>query len=272
MHINSRDKTVVVAVMTSTSLQVPQQGEALPFFGTVPQRVHLATFASDHWISALGRIRSECAASGFIDVFRQYTYDDLRADTEFWGKHGAFIERSGRGRGYWIWKPHIILHALSLMDDGEILVYADAGCSIKVSGAERFNKYLEILRTDRNGIFAFSSEHPIYKWTKMSTIKALDGDAIMTMNGVIGTALIIRKCTTSVRIIQQWMDACERYELVDDSPSVLPNHPEFKDHRHDQAILSLILRREGCYTTLDNETWTWPHWDGRMPIWAARAR
>jgi hypothetical protein len=158
------------------------------------------------------------------------------------------------------------------MDDGEILIYADAGCSIKASGAARFNQYLEILRTSPHGILAFNSEHPMYKWTKMDTVKALGGESIIDMPGVIATALIIRKCDTSVRIIKQWMSLCERYELLDDSPSVVENHPEFIEHRHDQSILSLLLRLEGSYVTLDNETWTYPTWDARMPIWAARAR
>ncbi len=238
----------------------------------VRPRVYLASFASDHWVNALARLRAECKASGFIDVFHQYIYDDLQADPVFWRKNGEFIETNSRGRGYWIWKPHVILHSLSLMRDGEILVYADAGCSIKASGADRFKKYLEIARTTPDGIVAFNNEHPNYKWTKMDTIKALGAEAVMDMDGVIGTAIIIRKCTTSVRIMQQWLWLCENYHLLDDSPSVAPNHPEFIEHRHDQSILSLLLRMEGCYVTLDNETWTYPNWDARMPIWAARAR
>jgi hypothetical protein len=33
--------------------------------------------------------------------------------------------------------------------------------------------------------------------------------------------------------------------LIDDSPSVFPNHPEFREHRHDQAILTTLAYREG---------------------------
>ncbi len=245
--------------MSDTSLQV------LP-------RVYLASFASDHWVNALARLRAESKACGFIDVFHQYLYDDLRADAAFWAAHGAFIEKNARGRGYWIWKPHIILHSLSLMNDGDILVYADAGCSIKASGAARFQKYLEVVRTTPHGILAFSSEHSMRKWTKMDTVKALGAESILHMNGVIATSLIIRKCDASLRIIKQWMSYCERYELLDDSPSVTPNHTDFIEHKHDQSILSLLLRLHGCYVTLDNETWTYPNWDARMPIWAARAR
>lgn len=258
--------------MSDTSTQIVQQEPLLPNQSETKHRVHLSSFASDRWVNALTRLRTECNACNYIDVFHQYLYEDLQADRVFWEKHGAFIEHNPRGRGYWIWKPHIILHSLSLMADGDILVYADAGCSIKASGAARFKKYLEVLHTSPHGILSFSSEHPMHKWTKMDTVKALGGESIISMNGVIATSLIIRKCETSVRIMQQWMSLCEQYELLDDSPSVSANHSEFIEHKHDQSILSLLLRLQGCYVTLDNETWTYPDWDDQMPIWAARAR
>lgn len=33
--------------------------------------------------------------------------------------------------------------------------------------------------------------------------------------------------------------------LIDDSPSLVMNHPEFREHRHDQAILTTLAYREG---------------------------
>ncbi len=238
----------------------------------VNPRVYLAAFASDRWIPALARIRADCKRSGFVDVFHQYTLDDLRSDPVFWSTHGTFIKENPRGRGYWIWKPHVILHSLSHMAEGDILIYADAGCTIHSTGAERFKKYVEILRTSPHGILAFSSEHPMHKWTKADTIKALGAESIADMNGVIATAIILRKCDTSERLIRHWMHLCAHYHLLDDSPSLTPNHPEFIEHKHDQAIFSLLVRQAGCYVTLDNETWTYPNWDEQMPIWAARAR
>jgi hypothetical protein len=35
----------------------------------------------------------------------------------------------------------------------------------------------------------------------------------------------------------------------------LPNYPEFRDHRHDQAILSLLARREGVSLIPDISQW-----------------
>lgn len=49
------------------------------------------------------------------------------------------------------------------------------------------------------------------------------------------------------RFVKEWLDCCllEGGRLIDDSPSLLPNHPEFREHRHDQAILTTLAYREG---------------------------
>lgn len=38
-----------------------------------------------------------------------------------------------RGGGYWTWKPDIIYTAMQQMQDGDILVYCDAGCTLQQS-------------------------------------------------------------------------------------------------------------------------------------------
>lgn len=49
------------------------------------------------------------------------------------------------------------------------------------------------------------------------------------------------------KFVKEWLHWClfEGGRLIDDSPSLLPNHPEFREHRHDQAILTTMAYREG---------------------------
>jgi hypothetical protein len=44
------------------------------------------------------------------------------------------ILREQRGGGYWIWKPYIIKKHLDKINDNDILIYMDAGCSINING------------------------------------------------------------------------------------------------------------------------------------------
>lgn len=47
--------------------------------------------------------------------------------------------------------------------------------------------------------------------------------------------------------VKEWLDWClfEGGRLIDDSPSRTPNHPDFIENRHDQAILTTMAYREG---------------------------
>jgi hypothetical protein len=49
------------------------------------------------------------------------------------------------------------------------------------------------------------------------------------------------------QFVAEWLKWClfEGGRLIDDSPSRAPNHPEFQEHRHDQAILTTLAYREG---------------------------
>ena len=58
----------------------------------------------------------------------------LKKDSEFWVKHGNFIENNKRGYGYWLWKSYIVKKQLELMKEGDILLYADSGCVMNMNG------------------------------------------------------------------------------------------------------------------------------------------
>lgn len=71
------------------------------------------------------------------------------------------------------------------------------------------------------------------------------------------SVILLRVSDYSRAFVAEWLKWClhrERYStictdewryLIDDSPSILPNHPEFREHRHDQAILTTLAYREG---------------------------
>ena len=66
-------------------------------------------------------------------------------------------------------------------------------------------------------------------------------------------ALVEKPLGITVRACQAMIEAAEKgsavlataenYRFVDDSPSRVPNAPSFKEHRHDQSILSLLLKQ-----------------------------
>lgn len=71
------------------------------------------------------------------------------------------------------------------------------------------------------------------------------------------SVIVFRVSDYSRKFVKEWLDWCStdihlsdengyrRARLIDDSPSMAPNHPEFREHRHDQAILTTLAYREG---------------------------
>lgn len=64
---------------------------------------------------------------------------------------------------------------------------------------------------------------------------------------VQASVIFFRVSDYTRKFVKEWLDWClfEGGRLIDDSPSRTPNHPEFREHRHDQAILTTLAYREG---------------------------
>jgi hypothetical protein len=80
-------------------------------------------------------------------------------------------------------------------------------------------------------------------WTKGDIFRAVGLD--MQMYGDerqhVGGIFLIAKTPRNERFVDDWLRLCEDAQLVTDRPSVSPNHAEFDENRHDQAIYSLLI-------------------------------
>ena len=56
-------------------------------------------------------------------------------------------------------------------------------------------------------------------------------------------------CDKTRTLVNRWYELCCNYHLIDDSPSIAPNLPEFIEHRHDQAIFSLLTKKMELFST-----------------------
>ena len=54
--------------------------------------------------------------------------------------------------------------------------------------------------------------------------------------------MLLRNNEKTYNFIKLWNNIMTNYHLIDDTPSKSPNFKEFKEHRHDQSILSLLLK------------------------------
>ena len=164
------------------------------------------------------------------------------------------------------------------MKHGDLLLYLDGGCELKQTGIKRLMEYFDIVKNSKYGILSFRLDHlPEKQWTKMDTFIALQGLEHKNSGQLISGAFVIKKCDHTLFLIHEWYKYMCNYHLIDDSPSIKPNDLSFREHRHDQSIFSLIRKKYGTETLLD-ETWLCynydcePIWDDKMPIWATRRK
>jgi hypothetical protein len=234
------------------------------------------------------RLRRQAEAMGFFgDRIRIWTEADL--DSDFREKMKSHLVHGSRGYGYWCWKPQIVLQLLREMDEGDILLYVDAGCHLNPGGIKRLKEYFEL--AEKYGIVAFQSRQiddalrndfsthflPDGEWCKGDILDyfGVRNDSTIVNSGQMGGGIfLVKKSAAAVRFFEEFRQVYfDRYELCDDSPSISPNLPGFIENRHDQSIFSLLVKRNGVYTLSSKEYDPMNGGDDwspmeRYPIWA----
>ena len=231
------------------------------------------TFATGIFELSADRLGRQVVEFDCINEFRKYTMNNLKADPHFWHQHGDFIQKNTKGVGYWLWKPYLVLQNLEEMEDGDTLIYADAGCYLQISGAQRLEELIQASRNHPSGIVAFNSEQPNQAFNK-ADVFALHPEAV-SKTQIVATALIVTKNEQSQKFFQEFYERAQQdnYHYLTDAPSRTPNHPTFQTHRHDQSIFTMLAYKYDIYITATDETWDGPAWEDKSkPIYAARRR
>lgn len=216
--------------------------------------IRLVNFSDDKMLTSR-RVCSESAMENGVEMVWQQDPDTI--DAEF-KRLNQDIFKHERGCGYWLWKPYIIYRAMvqPATQEGDILIYADAG----VKWIANVNEIIS--RMDRD-IFLFSNGHQHVHWCKgdvysainywESTVKKhtdcgthyLFNKEYETYQQVQASVIFFKVNENTRRFVKEWLLYCQMPGFIDDSQSKLPNHPEFAEHRHDQAILTCLQIKYG---------------------------
>jgi hypothetical protein len=228
------------------------------------------TFGNQKFVQCRARIVREAQSTGVFHVCKAYNDQILRQDTAFWRKHGDFLERNPRGYGYWLWKPYIICKELEDMKDDEVLVYADSGCAFQPQQKAKLLEHIQRVRDDPNGMFLYHMPvHTLHMWSKQYSLDRLnkDGKVDIELPICVAGILYLRKCNFTTDLMNQWKNTIETDPALVTDVLTGRENPNFKEHRHDQTVLSLLARRAGVNMLLDD---TYPV--GIGPISATRFR
>lgn len=224
-------------------------------------KIYFLTFADSSLKPSLKRIKKQAQEMAIFDEIYVYTENDL--PNNIYNDVKTIIEKTGktRGYGYWRWKPAIVNIIISKMSYGDILFYSDAGTHLNVKGRKKLLEYIEITKANDIFVTKLNNDFPDTKWTKKDTLKLFE-DKIspekLSQDGQIqGGTIILMKNDYTISIMEQWnqLMSIDNMHYYDDSPSIEPNYPDFIENRHDQSILSLILKANHYYAIDTNHTY-----------------
>ena len=194
----------------------------------------------ENYHDAANRVTNEVKELNVFNDYIIYTDKYLKTDTPFWNKHSSFIENNKRGYGYWLWKPYIIMKTLNTMNNGEVLLYLDGGC--------------EVFKGDMNSLIEKCIKNDIvytltgtlekeYTKTDLLIEMGLNNDKIKDGPQYQASAIFLKKNEKIMKFVKEWYLLCCNYHLIDDSDSIKENDSIFIEHRHDQSVFSLLVKK-----------------------------
>lgn len=238
--------------------------------------VSFITYGNHKFKNSKIRLINQAKQYGLFDYFKAYGPEDL--DPEFAEKFKHILNQPRIG-GYGIWRPHIIKRELERLNDGDFLVYLDAGCTLVPTGKSRFLEYLDMLKD--KSIISFSMPHLLEKWYTTKEIFeyfGVENNVEITDSGqYLDGILIMKKCDHLIDLIDTWLkavyDHAEMFTDCYNKQNKLENS-YFRDNRHEQSVFSVLRKIKGS-VVLEDETWFTPFGTPeslKYPIWATRIK
>ena len=222
---------------------------------------YLISFASPDLKRSAQRFYEQANNMIFYDQVKVFSMLDLDS------KHQKFIfdylkdkRNKKSGYGYAYWKPLIINNFLKRMNENDILNYSDVGCHYNINGIERLNYYIQKVKESDKGILAFQY-NPLkeydnenfdfpdikeYRYTKADLFEFFNvykDKKITHTNQFWSGNIFFRKNSFTLSFVHKWFDVFEkRFDLVEDTTSILDNFEDFDHHKYDQSVFSILCK------------------------------
>lgn len=215
------------------------------------QRSILMSYADGNYKKSQHLQTKTAKFAGFTDVI-EYGPEDIE---ESFKAANANIFGYKRGNGLWLWKPYLIKKTLDNMKDGQILFYCD-------SGACFFRK--------ADGVLSKLQEQDVWvsvlplkekQFTKQQTFDILgcNTEEYTESAQISGSFCAFKKSEFCTRFVEEWLQYCYNIKALAPPEDKKQEAAYFYDHREDQSILSLLVKKYKL------KVWSDPSQYGRLP-------
>lgn len=208
------------------------------------KRIVLVSFADRRYRNALRRL--EAYTDPFPFTERHFCDETNTFDKKYWRRLKPWLYR--RGYGYWKWKADLIKAYMEELDEGDVLVYSDAGIvwNATPESLKRFDGYVGRLSKEVP-VLAFQEPYIEEEWSKGDLLNAAgvyDNSAVLRSKQLWGGVILLMKSDISSSFLSRWTSLNElEKELITDHRSSIPNKKGFKEHRHDQSSFSVLVKQ-----------------------------
>ena len=198
----------------------------------LPGNVWLVSYANGDVHLSNQQYLTASALNKCIDFYKPYNKQHL--DPSYSQKHIKILSQK-RGAGYWLWKPYVILKTLEEIPENDVVLYVDSGGRIEKPVDHLINQLATY------DILVFESDWNNRRYVKKDLLQMmkLDNDETRNALHLQASFIVIKNTQFSRNFIKNWLSWCENEKALTDIPSA-EEYPDFFDHRHDQAILTLL--------------------------------
>lgn len=199
-------------------------------------KVYLISYANNKFKKNQDRLNKSANKYGIKNII-SYNESNLK-QTKFYSKYKYILDQP-KGAGYWLWKPFFIYKTLKEMNNNDILIYSD-------SGAVFISNPLPLLKiAKKENILLFTNNEPNIKWNKNRCLVKMNCNSEKYFDAsqvTAGFQIYVNNKRTR-KFVKEWLYYCCMPKLIDDTiskPREYEEYMEYKEHRHDQSILTNI--------------------------------
>jgi hypothetical protein len=169
-------------------------------------------------------------------IDRIFTYTPSDIDFSFYQKNSHILDQP-KGAGYWLWKPYIILDAMKRLPENSLILYLD-GDMLMIDDITPLSE----LMSKHDRVFFYNSHQNLpYIKKDAYLLMGLDPEQYKNHTHLFGFFILLKNNAKNKQFITTWLNYCLDERILTDIPSTLgTEYQEFKSHRHEQAILSLL--------------------------------
>lgn len=189
---------------------------------------------------------------GLFDEVISYSPEDI--EPEFYRRNKKILSCE-KGNGYWLWKPYFIKKSLEMLNWEDFLFYCDSGSYF----INPIKPLIEISLSKRQDIIAFELPCKEKIWTKTDAFILMncDNPKYSESNQRLASFILLKKSNFTMDFINEFLHYAQDVRLISDLKNQCgySNFPDFREHRHDQSIFSLLSKKYNPDAYRDPSQW-----------------